>query len=137
MTYVGDLVREITALETRLEVLRRAAGSTSGERTATAPKVPSSTDTTRRRPGRPRKNREGTPDAERPSSKAATRKRTHRGRKRAFTVTPKVLASREVQGRYLPLLRRFTGAKRARYAKLAKTDGREAAISEMQNALKS
>jgi hypothetical protein len=51
-------------------------------------------------------------------------------------VTPKVLASRELQGRYLPLLNKMPKGKRGYYRKLAKAKGREAAIKEMQAARK-
>jgi hypothetical protein len=46
------------------------------------------------------------------------------------------LASRQLQGRYLALVRQFPAAKRAGYAKTAKETGREAAIKDMQDARK-
>jgi hypothetical protein len=45
------------------------------------------------------------------------------------------LASRQLQGRYLALVRRFPATKRAAYAKIAKERGREAAIKDMQDSL--
>ncbi|HEY0141591.1 MAG TPA: hypothetical protein VGF48_11900 [Thermoanaerobaculia bacterium] len=46
------------------------------------------------------------------------------------------LASRQLQGRYLALVRQFPEARRAQYAKIAKERGREAAIRDMQESLK-
>ncbi|HYR27144.1 MAG TPA: hypothetical protein VEU30_01685, partial [Thermoanaerobaculia bacterium] len=56
-------------------------------------------------------------------------------RKRKFTVTPAVLASREIQGRYLPLLNKFKGKRKEQFAKTAREKGREAAIKEMEATL--
>lgn len=46
------------------------------------------------------------------------------------------LASRQLQGRYLALVRQFPEAKRAQFARTAKERGREAAIKEMQDSLR-
>jgi hypothetical protein len=60
-----------------------------------------------------------------------------RGRKSAkASITAGQLASRQLQGRYLALVRQFPENRRAQYAKTAKEKGREAAIQEMQDALK-
>jgi hypothetical protein len=45
------------------------------------------------------------------------------------------LASRQLQGRYLALVRRFPANRRAQFAKVAKERGREAAIREMQESV--
>jgi hypothetical protein len=45
------------------------------------------------------------------------------------------LASRQLQGRYLALVRRFPATRRAAIARTAKERGREAAIKEMQDSL--
>jgi hypothetical protein len=58
-----------------------------------------------------------------------------RGRKRS-SITPEQLASRQLQGRYLALVRQFAENRRASFAKIAKERGREAAIREMQDSLK-
>lgn len=58
-----------------------------------------------------------------------------RGRKRTSSITGDQLASRQLQGRYLALVRQFAEGKRAQYAKIAKERGREAAIKEMMSAL--
>lgn len=50
-------------------------------------------------------------------------------------LTPQQRASRQLQGRYLGLIRQIPASQRARYAKLAKDKGRESAIKEMQSAL--
>jgi hypothetical protein len=57
-----------------------------------------------------------------------------RGRKRS-AITSEQLASRQLQGRYLALVRRFPASRRATFARTAKEKGREAAIKEMQDAL--
>lgn len=49
--------------------------------------------------------------------------------------TPEQLASRQLQGRYLALVRQLPESKRKFFAKVAKEKGREAAIREMQNVL--
>jgi uncharacterized protein YbjQ (UPF0145 family) len=56
--------------------------------------------------------------------------------RRAQRLTPEQRASRQLQGRYLGLVRQIPASQRSRYAKIAKERGREAAIKEMQSALK-
>lgn len=63
---------------------------------------------------------------------AAAKGGAKRGRKARAAITPEQLASRQLQGRYLALVRQFPEGKRAQYAKLAKEKGREAAINQMQ-----
>lgn len=58
-----------------------------------------------------------------------------RGRRRT-RITAEQLASRKLQGRYLGLIRQIPASQRGRYAKTAKLRGREAAIKEMEIALK-
>jgi O6-methylguanine-DNA--protein-cysteine methyltransferase len=57
-------------------------------------------------------------------------------RRRRSRITAQQLASRQLQGRYLGLIRQIPASQRGRYAKIAKDKGREAAIREMQGALK-
>jgi hypothetical protein len=56
-------------------------------------------------------------------------------RRRRAAITPEQAASRVLQGRYLGLIRQIPAKRRARYAKVARDRGREAAIKEMQSAL--
>lgn len=56
--------------------------------------------------------------------------------RRRSKITAQQLASRKLQGRYLGLIRQIPASQRARYTKVAKDKGREAAIKEMQGALK-
>lgn len=56
--------------------------------------------------------------------------------RKAQRLTPEQRASRQLQGRYLGLVRQIPASQRSRYAKIAKERGREAAIKEMQSALK-
>ncbi|MGZ5455106.1 MAG: hypothetical protein ACXW4P_03930 [Thermoanaerobaculia bacterium] len=129
--YLSDMAREIRDLEARLHRLREAVGATQKrtdgqEGIHGAPAAKRSVAASRREPGRPTES----------ATTAPAPNTAPMSRKRKFTVTPKVLASRELQGRYLPLLNKFSGKKRQRYAKLAKEKGREAAITQMTSALK-
>jgi hypothetical protein len=110
--YLGDLQRNIVEIEERLARLRAAQG------------------------GNDAASVRATPRRERAAQRSTSAPQPAKRRKRRFTVTAKVLASRALQGRYLPLLNKFSGAKRVQYAKLAKDKGREAAIKEMEAALK-
>lgn len=52
-------------------------------------------------------------------------------------ITPKQLASRKLQGRYLALVRQFSESKRKKFAKIASGEGgRKAAIAAMKEELK-
>ena len=64
---------------------------------------------------------------------AAGRKR---GRRRRSSLSPEQLASRQLQGRYLGLIRQIPASRRGQYQKIAKESGREAAIKAMQETLK-
>ncbi len=107
--YITAMQREISDLERKLEVLKQASGGT--RRVAHAAPV-----------GRP---------AAAPRAKAPGRRRRRRS-----VITPEQLASRQLQGRYLGLIRQIPAGKRAQYQKTAKDKGREAAIKEMQGALR-
>ena len=72
----------------------------------------------------------------RPGVKRAQRAVAAGGRRRRRSrITAQQLASRQLQGRYLGLIRQIPASQRGRYAKVAKDKGREAAIKEMQSAL--
>lgn len=108
--YVNEMHREITALQERLEMLRAASGGG-----AAAPA---------RRRGRP-------PAATRAAATAAPA-----GRRRRSAITPEQLASRQLQGRYLGLIRQIPASRRGQYQRIAKEHGREAAVKAMSDALK-
>jgi hypothetical protein len=132
--YLSDMGREIRDLEDRLHRLREAAGTSFMVSKANrvgngAPASRRASAAPRRKPGRPAGSRKKATPTPVPST-------TAKPRKRKFTVTAKVVASRELQGRYLPLLNKFSGKKRQQYAKLAKEKGREAAITQMTAAVK-
>lgn len=116
--YLADLTEEIVSIERRLRHLRDAHAPAPDSRESGRPGG-------RAKRSLPRKNLTPRP--------ADDRKR----KKRKFTVTAKVLASREIQGRYLPLLNKFTGRNRERFARIARDRGREAAITAMEAALRS
>ena len=127
---ISEMGREISDLEQKLQRLREAHGG--GSMPAAAP--------AKRGPGRPPGPRRGRPPASAATAAApaaaAAKGGAKRGRKRRGPITPEQLASRQLQGRYLALVRQFAATRRPQYAKIAKEKGREAAIREMQSALK-
>ncbi|MGN6186172.1 MAG: hypothetical protein ACTHQM_21275 [Thermoanaerobaculia bacterium] len=147
--YVGNMGREISDLEARLQRLREAHGGSSASSSSSSA---SSSAPAKRGPGRPKgyspkaaKGGKGAkaakaaaparPAAASQSAPAAGAKGGGK-RSRKSPLTAEQLASRQLQGRYLALVRQFPEKKRAEYAKLAKEKGREAAIKEMQDARK-
>lgn len=133
---LSEMGKEISDLEQKLQRLREAHGGTSVTASAPAParRGPG------RPPGRPAGRRRGRPPASAAAAAAAPaaagNRGAKRGRKRRGPITPEQLASRQLQGRYLALVRQFAATRRPQYAKIAKEKGREAAIREMQSALK-
>jgi hypothetical protein len=148
--YLSDMHREISELESRLSSLRSAAGTLGGGSVA-AP--------VRRRPGRPRKVVAPTPvypvappapRGRRPGRRpgrptnaslgigvaAAAPAGRRRGRRARAAITPQQLASRQLQGRYLGLIRQIPASRRGTYQRIAKEQSREAAIREMESVLK-
>jgi hypothetical protein len=143
--YVSDMHREISELESRLNSLRSAAGTGTGGGGA-AP--------VRRRPGRPRKvvapmaafpaavparrgRRPGRPsNASLGIVSAAAAPARRRGRRARSAITPQQLASRQLQGRYLGLIRQIPASRRGQFQRIAKEQSREAAIREMESVLK-
>jgi hypothetical protein len=141
--YVSDMHREISDLESRLQTLRAHAG-------AAAPAAATSGTTTGKRRGRPPGRPPGSgkrrgrppgsgkkaaapappPMAASPAAAAAPVKRRRRAR-----ITPEQLASRQLQGRYLGLIRQIPASRRGQYQKIAKDSGREAAINAMKSAV--
>ncbi|HEX7152332.1 MAG TPA: hypothetical protein VF618_12660 [Thermoanaerobaculia bacterium] len=105
---------------------RRGRPPGSGKRAAAAP--------TGRRRGRPSKAAAASGDQSSSGESAAAP--AGRRRRRQSAITPEQLQSRQLQGRYLALVRRFPANKRAQYARIAKEQGREAAIKEMSGLLK-
>jgi len=113
--------REIGDLERRLAALR-AATAGGGASSGAAP----------RRRGRP-PGRPAASSASSASSPAAPRRRR---RRRGGAITAEQLASRKLQGKYLSLIRQIPASRRAQYSRIAKEKGREAAIRELQSAVK-
>lgn len=144
--YIEEMGLEISDLEQRLQRLRDAAGPVAIAAVAgVAAGVTAAVATRRgRKPGRPpgSKNRPGRPPGRPPASatssaggaSAGAQGGAKGGRKRRTAITPEQLASRQLQGRYLALVRRFPANKRAQYAKVAREKGREVAIREMKDA---
>lgn len=132
--YVAEMGREISDLERRLAELREAAGPAAVAAVAGVAAGVAGAAAVRR--GRKRRRRPGRPPG-RPAAAAegAVKAGRKRGRKARTAITAEQLASRQLQGRYLALVRRFPQTKRAQYAKIAKEKGREAAIREMQTVL--
>jgi hypothetical protein len=111
--YVNDMHREISDLEQRLHSLREATGE--AIRGAIQKLTPASVVAKRR--GRP------------PGTGGGAKKRSSQ-------ITAEQLASRQLQGRYLGLIRQIPASRRAQYQKTAKERGREAAIKDMMVTLK-
>lgn len=158
--YVGEMQSEISTLEQRLQRLKDAAGSAvagaaagiaAGAATVAAVTVgrrgrkrgpgrpPGSGNKPGRKPGRPAGSGRGPGRPPASASSAAgpsVSGGAKRGRKPTSSITPEQLASRQLQGRYLALVRGFPETRRAYFAKVAKEKGREAAIKEMQDSRK-
>lgn len=151
--YINDMQSEINDLERRLEQLRAATtggGSSSGGMSSGGGATPSSAPRRRGRPpgsanrgpGRPpgSANRgpgrpPGRPPGSGASASASAAPSTGRRRGRS-AITAEQLASRQLQGRYLGLIRQIPASRRGQYQRTAKEKGREAAIREMQDVLK-
>src|SRR5437763_7668327 len=138
--YVSDMRREITDLESRLQTLRAHAGASSSSSGTTSG---STTGARRGRPpGRPPgsgKRRGRPPGSGRKAAAAAGSAPQAAGgvkrRRRRSAITAEQLASRQLQGRYLGLIRQIPASRRGQYQKIAKERGREAAINEMKSAV--
>jgi hypothetical protein len=116
--YLGEMHREIEKLEERLHSLRTAAGGA----------IASAVQKIRRGPGRPAA-------AAVAAVAAPEGGKRRRRRRRSSALTPEQRASRQLQGRYLGLIRQIPASRRAQFAKIAKEKGREAAIRDMQSAI--
>lgn len=139
--YVSEMQREIQTLEQQLATLREhyGSGGSSGTGSSSAGTGAGAAPTGRRR-GRPPGSgtaRRGRPPA---SANAEASQGGEAGgrkqRRRRSAITPEQLASRQLQGRYLALIRQVPESRRAQYAKIAKEKGREAAIKELQDVVK-
>jgi hypothetical protein len=139
--YVSDMHREISDLESRLQTLRAHAGAaapaaatsgtTTGKRRGRPPGRPPGSGKRRGRPpGSGKKAAAPAPLMAAPALAAAPVKRRRRAR-----ITPEQLASRQLQGRYLGLIRQIPASRRGQYQKIAKDSGREAAINAMKSAV--
>ena len=112
--YLKNMQSDIDDLERRLDRLRSAAGGRSSGSGSVATK------------GRGRGRKKGRSQAT--ATAGTTRKKS--GKKR--NLSPEVKASRALQGRYISNLRRFSGKKKAAFQKVAKEQGREEALRQMQ-----
>jgi hypothetical protein len=141
--YLSQMSNEISELEARLQHLKDAVG---GAASAAVAGIASAVAAVRRRPGRPPGKRgpgrppgSGRKPGRPPASAAVATEGAPAGgakrRRKRTAITSEQLASRQLQGRYLALVRRFPPTKRAAYAKVAKERGREAAIKDMQDSL--
>jgi hypothetical protein len=145
---VSDMHREISDLESRLQSLRASAGAsasggaTSGATTgARRGRPPGRPPGTGRGPGRPPgSGKKAAPPAASTSAPAgagaASEPQAPVKRRRRTRITAEQLASRQLQGRYLGLIRQIPASRRAAFQKTAKDRGREAAINEMRTVLK-
>ena len=155
--YVSDMHREISDLETRLNTLRTHAGVSTG--TGSGGGTGTGTGAAfgaRRGPGRPpgrppgsgvtaSGKRRGRPPGSKNVASSASASAAPSGggetsapagrRRRRARITPEQLASRQLQGRYLGLIRQIPATRRGQYQKIAKESGREAAINAMKSAV--
>jgi hypothetical protein len=147
--------REISDLETRLQTLRTHAGASTGTGSGSGAGTTSGGGFGARRgrpPGRPPGGgitaggkRRGRPPGSKNVASSAPAASTGTGdagsapttgkRRRRARITPEQLASRQLQGRYLGLIRQIPANKRGQYQKIAKDSGREAAINAMKSAV--
>jgi hypothetical protein len=149
--YVSDMHREISDLESRLQTLRTHAGvsagsaggmtsgGTTGARRGRPPGRPPGSGVTAsgKRRGRPPGSKNVASSAAAASSGASEAGPSTGGvkRRRRARITPEQLASRQLQGRYLGLIRQIPASRRGQYQKIAKDSGREAAINAMKSAV--
>jgi len=70
------------------------------------------------------------------SGRASATRSGRRRRRSSAKLSSQQLASRQLQGRYLGLIRQIPASQRSKYSKIAKDKGREAAIRELQSAVK-
>ena len=155
--YVSDMHREISDLESRLQTLRTHAGASTGTGTGSGSGAGMSSGAgfgarRGRPPGRPPGSgvtasgkRRGRPPGSKNVASSASAASTGTGgsgsapatgrRRRRARITPEQLASRQLQGRYLGLIRQIPATKRGQYQKIAKESGREAAINAMKSAV--
>jgi hypothetical protein len=135
--YVSDMHQEIDSLTQRLESLRSAAGGSYGSGGGAASGGAAPRRRPGRPPGRPRASESGA--GAQGGEGAATGRRGRAGsgggRRRSSALTAEQLASRQLQGRYLGLIRQIPASKRGQYQKIAKEQNREAAIKAMQEVL--
>ena len=68
-------------------------------------------------------------------TKRPTARRKGRQASRRKSVSPEVAKSRALQGRYIATIRQVPKSRRAKFAKIAKENGREEAIKQIQAAL--
>lgn len=114
--YIGSMADEIRHLEDRLASLKDAA-------------VASVKRTSKRRG---RKHSEGGDGPFPAEAKKARRKAPKKARK---AVSPEVQVSRKLQGEYIRAIRSIAKGKRPFYQKIAKANGREAAIEAMKKVI--
>ena len=116
--YMSEMQNEIGFLEKRLQALRDAAGSVADSVVAmVTPK------------------RRGRPPAAVKADKVVAEIAGPARRRRSAAITAEQKASRQLQGRYLGLIRQIPASRRAQYQRIAKDRGRDAAIKEMLTAL--
>jgi hypothetical protein len=140
--YVSDMHREISDLESRLQTLRAHAGASTGTgggatSTGTGKRRgrPPGSGTGKRRGRPPGSGKKAAAAASAPAAAAAGTGGGVKRRRRRSRITPEQLASRQLQGRYLGLIRQIPATRRGQYQKIAKESGREAAINAMKSAV--
>src|SRR5689334_15599334 len=135
LRYVNEMQREIDDLEKRLQSLRAAASGGGGGYVAPSGGGAAAPRRRGRPPGSRNRANAGGGGAAGAAPAAGGGAKGRRGRRPRSAITAEQLASRQLQGRYLGLIRQIPASKRGQYQKIAKDKGREAAIKEMAGAL--
>ncbi len=111
--YIKEMDSEIETLEERLSMLRGSLASGLGS------------SSTRRKRSAPNASPTG----------GGTRKGSTRKRGSRPATSPEAQKSRQLQGQYISLIKRFSGKERDKFKALAKEKGREEAVNQMKKAV--
>lgn len=110
--YLKEMDSEIKTLEERLSLLRGASAA---------------------RPAAGARKRGRKKSSAAVKSTATEGRKKRRGSRKA--TTPEAQKSRQLQGQYISLIKRFSGRERDKFKKVAKDKGREEAVNQMKAAI--
>ena len=113
--YLKEMDSEIENLEERLSMLR---GANSSKSAVTG-----------------RRGRRSAGKASKASKAGAPKEGRKKRRGSRKATTPEAQKSRQLQGQYISLIKRFSGKERDKFKKLAQDKGREEAVNQMKQAI--